>query len=371
MSPVGGRTGGRGPRRRGRSSAVRGCPAPRRSRTRCRSRGRSWGLAGPEPGHCIAFARLVQEFRRTRPKPERRMSSALEPVPERPRPWSLSAPAPARNRRLRDGLARADENVGPRGRPQDHRQGGASGSHERSERPRRRPGCAIPTACAHTASRRTTSTSTSRTSTCRASHCDRRSAPASSATRAPSRRRPGSRGARLRARARHRPSRRQAVERARRGGGRGLGAPLRLRARAAGGRRDADRGRRRPGHAGLHLARAPARRAAGPPADVWAVGVLLWEALSGHHPFWRASPLETGEEIKSGRRRSRGAARSTGRGSWPQSTRALAVEPGARRPRLARPGASDAWSARAPRRARERPRLPARIEPRRVAAAES
>jgi len=40
--------------------------------------------------------------------------------------------------------------------------------------------------------------------------------------------------------------------------------------------------------------------AAGPPADVWAVGVLLWEALVGHHPFWRTSPLETGEEIKTG-----------------------------------------------------------------------
>ena len=39
---------------------------------------------------------------------------------------------------------------------------------------------------------------------------------------------------------------------------------------------------------------------AGPPADVWAVGVLLWEALVGHHPFWRASPLETGEVIKTG-----------------------------------------------------------------------
>jgi eukaryotic-like serine/threonine-protein kinase len=40
--------------------------------------------------------------------------------------------------------------------------------------------------------------------------------------------------------------------------------------------------------------------AAGPPADVWAVGVLLWEALAGHHPFWRESLLETGEEIKTG-----------------------------------------------------------------------
>jgi hypothetical protein len=41
---------------------------------------------------------------------------------------------------------------------------------------------------------------------------------------------------------------------------------------------------------------------AGPPADVWAVGVLLWEALVGRHPFWRASPLETGEVIQAGAR---------------------------------------------------------------------
>src|SRR4029450_7220377 len=31
----------------------------------------------------------------------------------------------------------------------------------------------------------------------------------------------------------------------------------------------------------------------GPPADVWAVGVLLWESLSGWHPFWNGSLLET------------------------------------------------------------------------------
>ena len=41
-------------------------------------------------------------------------------------------------------------------------------------------------------------------------------------------------------------------------------------------------------------------KSAGPAADVWAVGVLLWEALSGRHPFWRASPMEMGKQIQSG-----------------------------------------------------------------------
>jgi hypothetical protein len=41
-------------------------------------------------------------------------------------------------------------------------------------------------------------------------------------------------------------------------------------------------------------------KGAGPPADVWAVGVLLWEALSGRHPFWQASPVEMGKHIQSG-----------------------------------------------------------------------
>ena len=39
---------------------------------------------------------------------------------------------------------------------------------------------------------------------------------------------------------------------------------------------------------------------AGPAADVWAVGVLLWEALAGEHPFWGGSLLDTAKRIESG-----------------------------------------------------------------------
>jgi Protein kinase domain len=35
-------------------------------------------------------------------------------------------------------------------------------------------------------------------------------------------------------------------------------------------------------------------------ADVWAVGVLLWEALVGRHPFWTSSPVETARRIDAG-----------------------------------------------------------------------
>ena len=37
-------------------------------------------------------------------------------------------------------------------------------------------------------------------------------------------------------------------------------------------------------------------------ADVWAVGVMLWEALAGRHPFWRGSMLETARAIEAGAR---------------------------------------------------------------------
>ena len=35
-------------------------------------------------------------------------------------------------------------------------------------------------------------------------------------------------------------------------------------------------------------------------ADVWAVGVMLWEALAGRHPFSAASAAETSRRIQSG-----------------------------------------------------------------------
>jgi hypothetical protein len=74
--------------------------------------------------------------------------------------------------------------------------------------------------------------------------------------------------------------------------------------------------------------------AAGPAADVWAVGVLLWEALAGQHPFWQASPLETGRQIKAGAPSLAEARPDLPRRLISAVDRALAVEP-ERRPSAA------------------------------------
>src|SRR5688572_5730155 len=70
-------------------------------------------------------------------------------------------------------------------------------------------------------------------------------------------------------------------------------------------------------------------------ADVWAVGVMLWEALAGRHPFWRPSLMETGHAIEEGAPSLR-----TVRPDLPESLldavdRALALEP-AKRPTAAK-----------------------------------
>jgi Protein kinase domain len=92
---------------------------------------------------------------------------------------------------------------------------------------------------------------------------------------------------------------------------------------------------------------------AGPAADVWAVGVLLWEALAGKHPFWQASPVEMGNRIQS-------CAESLGtvRPDLPRPLvdtvdKALAVDPG-RRPTAAALARAlrEAYRERAGRRAR-------------------
>jgi hypothetical protein len=70
----------------------------------------------------------------------------------------------------------------------------------------------------------------------------------------------------------------------------------------------------------------------GPPADIWAVGTMLWESLAGGHPFWNGSLLETARRIETG-----AAPLASARPDLPKPLcalvdRMLALDPGARPP---------------------------------------
>jgi serine/threonine-protein kinase len=71
-----------------------------------------------------------------------------------------------------------------------------------------------------------------------------------------------------------------------------------------------------------------------PAADVWAVGVMLWESLAGRHPFWHTSMLETARAIEGGAPSLAELRPDLPRGLIQLVDRALTVDP-ARRPSAA------------------------------------
>jgi hypothetical protein len=70
----------------------------------------------------------------------------------------------------------------------------------------------------------------------------------------------------------------------------------------------------------------------GPPSDVWAVGVMLWEALAGWHPFWAPSLTATAKKIKAGAPPLDAARRDLPRPLLATVDRALERDPAARPP---------------------------------------
>ncbi|HEX6701264.1 MAG TPA: serine/threonine-protein kinase [Gaiellaceae bacterium] len=75
-----------------------------------------------------------------------------------------------------------------------------------------------------------------------------------------------------------------------------------------------------------------AGRQAGPAGDVWAVGVLLWEALAGMHPFWASSLLDTARAIQAGAPPLASVRPDLPRRLTAAIDRALALDPGGRPP---------------------------------------
>src|SRR5262249_46125839 len=96
----------------------------------------------------------------------------------------------------------------------------------------------------------------------------------------------------------------------------------------------------------------------GAPADIWAVGVLLWEALAGWHPFWQGSLLDTARRIESG-----AVSLATARPDLPRPLiglvdRALSVDP-AKRPSAARLAGAVRATPHPPQRGQRPPPAPA------------
>jgi hypothetical protein len=106
-----------------------------------------------------------------------------------------------------------------------------------------------------------------------------------------------------------------------------------------------------------------------PAADVWAVGVMLWEALAGRHPFWRGSMLETARAIEAG-----AAPLAELRPDLPKRLQRLvdrALDPDPARRPSARELGEELRGAAAPAPPARRPTLslPGRVEPGRALAA--
>jgi len=102
-------------------------------------------------------------------------------------------------------------------------------------------------------------------------------------------------------------------------------------------------------------------------ADVWAVGVMLWESLSGRHPFWQISMLDTARAIEAGAPSLTSLRPDLPRALLQLVDRALSLSP-ARRPSAAEL-AAHLRGAAAPRRTKRRPPHVSVAVPRRLAAA--
>ena len=116
---------------------------------------------------------------------------------------------------------------------------------------------------------------------------------------------------------------------------------------------------------------APERLAGAPTteaADVWAVGVMLWEALAGRHPFWRSSLLETARAIEEGAPRLESMRPDLPKPLLTAVGRALDLDP-ARRPDAASLAAIRTTGGRLPSNGNDTPRTPATIPAVRTAVA--